>query len=170
MDDGDKKNKYRFRHMNQDKAFGKHISERRINASMIMLHNLLDLKKWGLWQEYEKEADPDYTLEHMIEYYKDGGLYGWVAIDKDRKQLAGFVLAVLTDYNLEPAFLGTNVYIKPEYRLTNIDALMYDGIKVFAKILKVKHICVMADDMRIARWILRRYAPDNVVILLERTV
>lgn len=156
--------------MNQGKDFGKHMSEKKVNAVMVMLPDLSYLKQCGLWQKYAEAANPDYDLDFMIDYYKDGGLYGWVAIDKDKKEPVAFLLAVLTDYNLEPAFLGTNIYIKPGYRLTNLDAMLYDCMKIFAKMLKVKHLCVMVDDMRIAKWVLRRYAPDNVVIMLERTI
>lgn len=164
------KEKHQFKHKEQGKAFGKHLSERKANASIFMLNHPSDLKRTGMWEEYEKQASPDHDLDFMLNYYRNGGMYGWVAFDKDRKQFAGFVLAVYTDYDLEPAMLGSNVYIRPEYRLTNIDALLYEGIWIFAKSIGAKHICVLADDMRVARWILRRYAPNNVVILLERKV
>jgi GNAT superfamily N-acetyltransferase len=163
------KGKFRF-HKERRREHTKHLGERKVNASMIMLNPVSELKQTGMWEDYEKEANPDFTFDYMLEYYKDGGLYGWVAYDKDRKQYAGFVLGIYTDYNLEPALLGSNVYIKPEYRSANIDAMMYEAIWLFAKIIGVKHILVMADDMRVARWILRRYAPNNVVILMERKV
>ena len=161
--------RYKFKDRNQRIRFGKQLSERKINGSVHMI-DLMDLKKLGLWQEYEKEANPDYSIEELVTRYPNGGLYGWVVFDNDNNEVTGFVLAVTTDYNLKSAILITNMYIRPRYRLTNVDALLYEGAEILGRMIKAEYVYIMVDDIRIAKWVLRRYPPDDVAVLLARKI
>jgi len=130
------------------------------------LHNLLELERMGVWQEYKKESNHPHELREELAYCKD--FCGWVAIDED--EVVGFVLAMPSEFDMEQFVLITSIWVKPGYRGHKIDKKLADAVEIMCRILGCENIGVFADNPRIAKYVAYRHRAEKVFYLLTRKV
>jgi len=147
--------------------FGEYPSKKYNGISIHILYDLLWLKREGIWDKYVKDSGHVHDLEDEIKYLK-GNFYGWVAMYNS--EAIGFVLATPTDFDMCPTLLATSMWIDPKYRASNVDKLFFETMEMWSSINGLECLAVMSDDIRIAKWIARRYKPDGFYILQTRKV
>lgn len=134
-----------------------------------MIPDLLWLKDIGIWDVYRKESGHDYDIEEELDWLQ-GNLQGWAAFNPETGEVLGFVLALLNDFDFGVVTMLSSIYVLPKYRTKDVDRRLYEAVRAWSKIIGVNKVAVLADNMRVAKWVFRRYKPTRIYTLLVKDI